>query len=659
MMRILLLTIILLSIHTTVFAQKKGQAFLDSVANNLPNVKADTNKVKLLYKLAFSFQEFDPERGLQYGKEGIKLATSLKWNKGIAASYNSLGINYEVSGKYPEAMNSYFAALKIYESMNDKSGMSGSYNGIGNIYDYQYDFRMAIKNYAKAAELAKEISDKDREANAYNNMGGVYDRMGVKNGYNAAFFDTALQYLSAALKIKKEIGNKFKIASTLNLLGAVAYHKQDYETALQYRLDALKIYEDANVKSRMAICYENIGQVYMQLGKYPEAETYLLKAYDYAAGTGNTETMQLLLRNLGIVYMNTGRPEKALASMDSATIIRDSLVNSKNQKNIMQTQMQYDFDKRTAIQKAEQEKKAAVAKAALVFDLEKKKAAALAEQEKKAAINRAALLYDFETKKNKSKAEQDKKNALATVNIKKQKVIRNFSLCGVGILMLFSLVVYKQRNRVTKERNKSDALLLNILPAEIAEELKHKGESDARLFDNVTVLFTDFVGFTTVSEKLTPKELVDELHACFTEFDAIMTRHKIEKIKTVGDAYLAVCGLPVPNSSHAANTVKAALEIRTFMLKRKGQLGDRTFQIRIGVHSGNVVAGIVGVKKFAYDIWGDTVNTAARMEQNCEPGKVNISESVYELIDNTFTCTFRGKIQAKNKGELSMYYVEA
>jgi len=171
------------------------------------------------------------------------------------------------------------------------------------------------------------------------------------------------------------------------------------------------------------------------------------------------------------------------------------------------------------------------------------------------------------------------------------------------------------------------------------------------------VLFTDFVRFTQVSERLSPKELVNELHVCFKAFDGIIGKYNIEKIKTIGDAYLAVCGLPKADPKHAENIVNAAKEIQAFMKERHAQLGDNTFQIRLGVHSGSVVAGIVGVKKFAYDIWGDTVNTAARMEQNSEAGKINISHTTYELIKDKFTCEYRGEIEAKNKGALKMYFV--
>jgi class 3 adenylate cyclase len=201
-------------------------------------------------------------------------------------------------------------------------------------------------------------------------------------------------------------------------------------------------------------------------------------------------------------------------------------------------------------------------------------------------------------------------------------------------------------------------LLLNILPHEVADELKAKGYASARMYDHVTVIFTDFVDFTSASEHMLPHDLVQELDICFKKFDEITSKYNIEKIKTVGDAYLAVCGLPKTDAAHAINVVCAAREIADFMLNRRAQLGDKTFEVRIGVHSGNVVAGIVGVKKFAYDIWGDTVNTAARMEQNSEAGKINISETTYELVKENFRCAYRGEIEAKNKGMLKMYFVE-
>ena len=249
--------------------------------------------------------------------------------------------------------------------------------------------------------------------------------------------------------------------------------------------------------------------------------------------------------------------------------------------------------------------------------------------------------------------------------------------------------VMQRTDELRAEKERSDALLLNILPEEVAEELKAKGEAAAKFIEQATILFTDFKGFTAISERMGPQELVRDLNECFSAFDRICERHGIEKIKTIGDAYMAAGGLPTPNTTHAVDAINAALEMRDFIAEgkaKKAAAGLPYFEVRIGVHTGPVVAGIVGVKKFQYDIWGDTVNTASRMESSGEVGRVNISGATYALVkdaviraqlpvvsvgagslttDNqqlttqkAFTFTPRGKVQAKGKGELEMYFVE-
>ena len=212
-----------------------------------------------------------------------------------------------------------------------------------------------------------------------------------------------------------------------------------------------------------------------------------------------------------------------------------------------------------------------------------------------------------------------------------------------------------------KEMDKSEQLLLNILPKKIADELKATGTAKAVGFDLVTVMFTDFKNFTAMSELLNAQELVNEIDYCYRAFDNIITRHGIEKIKTIGDSYMCAGGLPAANNTHALDIVKAAVEIRDFMVAEKAKrqtAGRPFFEIRIGCNTGPIVAGIVGIKKFAYDIWGDTVNIASRMESSGEPGKVNISGSTYEFVKDQIPCIYRGKIEAKNKGQIDMYFVK-
>ena len=228
--------------------------------------------------------------------------------------------------------------------------------------------------------------------------------------------------------------------------------------------------------------------------------------------------------------------------------------------------------------------------------------------------------------------------------------------------MLYAIERHELKRDLKLAKEKSDDLLLNILPAAVVKEVKEKGYAEAKEFDQATILFTDFEDFTSMSEKLSPKLLVKDLHECFSVFDQIVSTYGIEKIKTIGDSYMASGGLPVPMEDSVKNTVLAALEMQAYISKRKGAMGameNPAFAMRVGVHTGPVVAGIVGVKKFQYDVWGDTVNTASRMESHGEIDKVNVSQSCYDLLkdDPEFSFESRGKIQAKGKGEIEMYFV--
>jgi adenylate cyclase len=223
------------------------------------------------------------------------------------------------------------------------------------------------------------------------------------------------------------------------------------------------------------------------------------------------------------------------------------------------------------------------------------------------------------------------------------------------------LVVVLTRN-LNQERAKSDSLLLNILPASVAEELKSKDSVSPRHYASASVLFTDFVGFTQIAEGMTPEELIAELDSCFSAFDAIAKKHRLEKIKTIGDSYMAVAGVPSPNATNAVDSVLAALEIQRFMIElaeRKTAQNQPYWQLRLGIHSGPLVAGVIGREKFAYDVWGDTVNTASRLESSGAAGRINISGATYEYVKDLFVCEHRGKIPAKHKGEIDMYFVNS
>lgn len=247
------------------------------------------------------------------------------------------------------------------------------------------------------------------------------------------------------------------------------------------------------------------------------------------------------------------------------------------------------------------------------------------------------------------------KQTTVTPIYNKKGDIRNFIVVESDITR-----IKEAEQKIQEEKDKADNLLLNILPEETAEELKTKGKATPRFYRSVSVLFADIQDFTKLAENLTPEELVSDLQSYFSRFDDAVGNYFIEKIKTIGDAFLCVGGIPMRNKSHPFDTVLFGLELQRIIKKigieRKG-LGKKALQLRIGIHSGPVVAGVVGKQKMTYDIWGDTVNIAKRVESACVSGMVNISALTYDVIKDYFECEHRGKILAKHKGHIDMYFV--
>lgn len=279
-------------------------------------------------------------------------------------------------------------------------------------------------------------------------------------------------------------------------------------------------------------------------------------------------------------------------------------------------------------------------------------------------------------KSNAEKAQAEKKlaqQAQQTQELENQRNIIFFTAFAVFLLAVAGLIwrnaqqqkknnkiILLQKDEIETEKGKSDQLLLNILPEEIAKELKETGVTEVRHFKLATVMFADIKGFSSLAMKLSPQDLIKELDFCFSTFDEIVAKYNLERIKTIGDSYMCAGGVPICNESNPIDTVLAALHIQEWMLDQKKEReknGGDYWEIRLGIHTGDLVAGVIGKTRFAYDIWGNTVNTASRMESGGEVGKVNITEITYDYVKDYFQCTPRGKIEAKNIGLIETYFV--
>jgi len=459
-----------------------------------------------------------------------------------------------------------------------------------------------------------------------------------------------MEYYTKAYEMCKKTGNTMGVTNNLSDMGTVAAERKDVKAAMDYLSRALENAESTRDREGVAIVLGNIANVYSQDKNADKAVENFEKSLSINRELNRMQGVVTNMMNLASLHYQI-----AVDSIKPGS--NNSIIPPGKEANLAKAIGYYTEAIR--IYKAVShldglfQAHKGLARAYSASGDNKKAFQAL---ETSVKLNDSIRSTDDNVKLaqlGEERAELEKRQQEKLTKLAQNKRRNEAAFFSIGIALLLLAVIF-----IARARRRSDKLLLNILPAAVAKELKSTGSTTAKYYNEVTVLFTDFVNFTALAERLTPQALVDELHTCFKAFDEIVTRHKIEKIKTVGDAYLAVSGLPVANQKHAESVVTAALEINAFIRQRKAQLGENAFEIRIGISSGSVVAGIVGVKKFAYDIWGDTVNTAARMEQASEPGKINISADTYELVKGKFQFTYRGEHEVKNKGVMEMYFVE-
>ena len=641
---------------------------------------------------------------LKYYQAAVKKFEDINYQKGLAQATGNIGVIYYNQNDQAKALEYYLKQLKIYEQIGEKLGIGQVTGNIGLLYVSQSDYPMALEYLFRSLKIAEETGNKKGCSNATGNIGLVYV-------YQSAY-PKALEFFLKKLKIDEELGDKNGMATVTGNIGVVYHYQGDEAKALEYHLKSLKIYEETGNRSGVADADANIGIFYVEQKNYARALEYYFRGYKISAEIGYKKELTTIAGNIGVVYYDIGDYRRSLGydlmalkiaeeigdkervaldlnnvgscflSMDTARsdakmkIADDSLPK----ENILVPPVNIPAGKAALLHTAISYLERALATGKEISSLDRMQSSyehlsaayELSGNYKKAMesyrnytansrkIIQQGIQYDFDKKEAVAKVEQEKKDMIATKELQKQKLVRNGFMGGFAVVLLFAAVFFSQRNKIKEGKKQSDELLRNILPSEVAEELKEKGSAEAKLIDKVTVLFTDFKDFTALSERLSPTALVAEINDCFSAFDRIVEKYGVEKIKTIGDSYMAAGGLPTANKTHHDDVVRAALDIQEYMeqhKQKKEASGDIYFEIRIGVHTGPVVAGIVGLKKFQYDIWGDTVNTASRMESSGEVGKVNISGATYEMVKDKFHCEYRGKITAKGKGEIDMYYV--
>ena len=626
-------TIFLMLISLSAFGSEQ-----DSLRRMIRSLPEDSNRVRSMNLLGKSYFESNPDTAIKICLSAKALAEKIKYKPGHALALKIIGIAYYQQGNYIDAIKTWDEAIRIYQAIGDRRGVANILGNQASVYFNQGDEAKSLELDLKSLLISELVNDTLRIVTSLNNIGTVYLN-------KPATFDKALIYFLRSYVLSKAIKDKYLLGTAAVNLGEIYYKENNDSTALRYLKEALEAYK-GTIDLPYALNY--IGRVYCRQKNYNQAIKTHKEAYDYSRKLDTRLDMTQSLVGLGQAYLAKGDPKTAINHFKESVQIGIPLKATTEIKDAYEG-LTKAYSRISDFSNAFKYQNLLLAIKDTIYNINTDK-------------KLGTLQFNFDLEKKESQINLlTKDKEIQSQELELQKLVRNSFIGGFAIVLLFAGVVFLQRNKISKEKKRSDELLMNILPEETAEELKRTGSAKTQTFESVSVMFTDFKNFTQASEKLTPEELVAEINYCFSEFDRIVTRHGIEKIKTIGDAYMCAGGLPVANASHPFDVISAGLEIIDFIEINKNeriQKGQPFFEIRLGIHTGPVVAGIVGIKKFAYDIWGDTVNTASRMESSGQAGKVNISDSTYALVKDRFTCVHRGKIEAKNKGLIDMYFVE-
>ncbi len=632
--RFILLNLIFLCCFSVTGYANEIDSLKKLISSNIP----DSIRVNTLNALSKNYFNDNPDTSVIIADSSGKLAERINYQPGLALALKNMGIGYYLQGKYVDAVKTWQQALDVYRVMGDKTGVANMLSNQGAVYFAQGDDAKSLELHLQSLKMSEEIGDTLRILTSLTNIGGVYLN-------KVATYRKALEYFLRSYKLSLAINDQYSIGTSTANLGETYYKMGNDSTALVYLNKSVKAYEGTE---NLPYSLNYIGRVYTRQKEFEKAIKTHMQAFEISKKLDTRLDMTQSLVGLAQAYYAKGDVGSSIDAykrslefgipLNAVSEIKDAY-----QGLSMAYAQQSDFSNAFKYQ----DLLLAIKDTIYNIDTDKK-------------LGTLQFTFDLE-KKESEIGLLNKDKEIQKRELQRQKLVRNSFIGGFTVVLLFATVFFAQRNRISKEKKRSDELLLNILPQETAEELKATGTAKTKSFDLVSVLFTDFKNFTQASEILTPEELVAEINHCYSAFDHIITRYGIEKIKTIGDSYMCAGGLPVSNNTHPFDVVSAGLEMVKFIEQNKKEReakGQPYFELRLGIHTGPVVAGIVGIKKFAYDIWGDTVNTASRMESSGHIGKVNISGSTYELVKDKFICTHRGKIEAKNKGGIDMYFVE-
>ncbi|RYY57394.1 MAG: tetratricopeptide repeat protein [Chitinophagaceae bacterium] len=616
-------------------AQKNG---LMQLREKLTQSMPDSERVNTLNALSKSFFSDSPDTSVAIAASARTLAETVDYKPGLALALKNMGIGLYLQGKNLDAVKSFQQALTVYESIGDRTGIANMLSNQGAVYFNQGDDVKSLDLHLQSLKLSEQLSDSLRILTSLTNIGAVYLN-------KPATYQKALDYFLRSYNMSLGLKDQYSIGTSTANLGETYFKIGDDTKALFYLTESIKAYQGTE---DLPYPMNYLGRLYTREGKYDKAITTHLEAFQYAEKLDTRLDMTQSLVGMAQAWAAKGDPSQAIASYKRALEIGTPLK--------AMTEMRDAYEGLTQAYESKSDYNSAFHYQDLLMGIKDSLFSSDAQRKM------GTLQFTFDIEKKESQISLLSKDAqIQQQEINRQKLVRNGFIGGFAIVLLFAGVFLKQRIRIAREKKRSDDLMLNILPSDTAEELKATGTAKAKSFDSVSVLFTDFKNFTQASEMLSPEELVAEINFCYSEFDRIVTKYGIEKIKTIGDSYMCAGGLPVENDTHPYDVVAAGLEMVEFIESNKRDRvakGQPYFELRIGVHTGPVVAGIVGIKKFAYDIWGDTVNTASRMESSGAPGKVNISGATFELVQEKFLCSHRGKLEAKNKGLIDMYFVE-